>query len=30
VGEVISGNTVQSLPLNGRNPGQLALLLPAP
>ena len=28
VGEVISGNTVQSLPLNGRNPGQLALLLP--
>jgi hypothetical protein len=27
VGEVISGNTVQSLPLNGRNPGQLALLL---
>jgi hypothetical protein len=28
VGEVISGNTVQSLPLNGRNAGQLALLLP--
>jgi Carboxypeptidase regulatory-like domain/TonB dependent receptor-like, beta-barrel len=28
VGEVISGNTVQSLPLNGRNVGQLALLLP--
>ena len=28
VGEVISGNTVQSLPLNGRNTGQLALLLP--
>ena len=28
VGEVISGNTVQSLPLNGRNIGQLALLLP--
>ena len=27
VGEVISGNTVQSLPLNGRNIGQLALLL---
>jgi hypothetical protein len=27
VGEVVSGNTVQSLPLNGRNPGQLALLL---
>ena len=27
VGEVISGNTVQSLPLNGRNLGQLALLL---
>jgi hypothetical protein len=27
VGEVISGNTVQSLPLNGRNPGQLALLM---
>ena len=29
VGEVISGNTVRSLPLNGRNPGQLALLLHA-
>ena len=28
VGEVISGNTVPSLPLNGRNTGQLALLLP--
>jgi len=28
VGEVISGNTVQSLPLNGRNSSQLALLLP--
>jgi Carboxypeptidase regulatory-like domain/TonB dependent receptor len=28
VGEVISGNTTQSLPLNGRNTGQLALLLP--
>jgi len=28
VGEVISGNTVQSLPFNGRNVGQLALLLP--
>ena len=28
VGEVLSGNTVQSLPLNGRNTGQLALLLP--
>ena len=28
VGEVLSGNTVQSLPLNGRNVGQLALLLP--
>ncbi|HET7219031.1 MAG TPA: TonB-dependent receptor, partial [Vicinamibacterales bacterium] len=28
VGEVISGNTAQSLPLNGRNTGQLALLLP--
>jgi len=27
VGEVISGNTAQSLPLNGRNIGQLALLL---
>jgi hypothetical protein len=28
VGEVLSGNTVQSLPLNGRNAGQLTLLLP--
>ena len=28
VGEVISGNTAQSLPLNGRNIGQLALTLP--
>jgi hypothetical protein len=28
VGEVISGTTVQALPLNGRNTGQLALLLP--
>src|SRR3989442_8836151 len=28
VGEVISGNTVNSLPLNGRNTGQLSLLLP--
>ncbi len=28
VGEVISGTTVESLPLNGRNVGQLALLLP--
>jgi Carboxypeptidase regulatory-like domain len=28
VGEVISGTTVNSLPLNGRNTGQLALLLP--
>jgi hypothetical protein len=28
VGETLSGNTVQSLPLNGRNTGQLALLLP--
>src|SRR5438876_3905923 len=28
VGEVISGNTVNSLPLNGRNTAQLALLLP--
>src|SRR5512143_1149228 len=28
VGEVISAQTMQSLPLNGRNPGQLALLLP--
>ena len=28
VGEVLSGNTVASLPLNGRNTGQLALLLP--
>jgi len=28
VGEVISGNTVQSLPLNGRNSSQLSLLLP--
>ena len=28
VGEVLSANTVQSLPLNGRNTGQLALLLP--
>jgi len=28
VGEVVSGTTVQSLPLNGRNTGQLTLLLP--
>ena len=28
VGEVISGNTVQSLPLNGRNIAQLPLILP--
>jgi Carboxypeptidase regulatory-like domain/TonB dependent receptor len=28
VGEVLSGSTVQSLPLNGRNTAQLALLLP--
>ncbi len=28
VGEVLSGNTVISLPLNGRNTGQLTLLLP--
>lgn len=28
VGEVLSGSTVASLPLNGRNTGQLALLLP--
>ncbi len=28
VGEVLSGNTVQSLPLNGRNAAQLPLLLP--
>ena len=28
VGEVISGRTVESLPLNGRNASQLALLLP--
>src|SRR5262245_50367162 len=28
VGEVLSGNTVSSLPLNGRNTGQLTLLLP--
>jgi hypothetical protein len=28
VGEVLSGNTVQSLPLNGRNTAQLPLLLP--
>ena len=28
VGEVLSGTTVQSLPLNGRNTGQLTLLLP--
>jgi Carboxypeptidase regulatory-like domain len=28
VGEGISGNTVNSLPLNGRNTGQLSLLLP--
>jgi hypothetical protein len=27
VGEVLSGKTVESLPLNGRNPGQLALLI---
>ena len=28
VGEVLSGKTVESLPLNGRNTSQLALLLP--
>src|SRR6266545_1974936 len=28
VGEVLSASTVQSLPLNGRNTGQLSLLLP--
>src|SRR5207244_10003675 len=28
VGEVISGTTVSALPLNGRNTGQLSLLLP--
>ena len=28
VGEVISGTTLNSLPLNGRNTGQLSLLLP--
>jgi hypothetical protein len=28
VGEVLSGKTVESLPLNGRNSSQLALLLP--
>jgi hypothetical protein len=28
VGEVISGNTVETLPLNGRNTAQLTLLLP--
>ena len=28
VGEVLSGRTVESLPLNGRNTSQLALLLP--
>src|SRR5262249_41154003 len=28
VGEVISGNTLVALPLNGRNTGQLSLLLP--
>jgi hypothetical protein len=28
VGAVLTGNTVQSLPLNGRNTGQLTLLLP--
>jgi len=28
VGEVLSGSTVESLPLNGRNTAQLALLLP--
>src|SRR5262249_58593577 len=28
VGEVISGTTVVALPLNGRNTGQLSLLLP--
>src|SRR4029078_11395765 len=28
VGQVISGTTLSSLPLNGRNTGQLSLLLP--
>src|SRR5207237_5665571 len=28
VGEVISGTTLSALPLNGRNTGQLSLLLP--
>src|SRR6266436_5427399 len=28
VGEVVSGKTIESLPLNGRNSSQLALLLP--
>src|SRR4029453_14655105 len=28
VGEVISGTTLTALPLNGRNSGQLSLLLP--
>ena len=28
VGEVISATTLSSLPLNGRNTGQLSLLLP--
>ena len=28
VGEVLSGRTLESMPLNGRNPSQLALLMP--